>query len=247
MTPAHDDEGTTRASATGPEAEDPWGDDLWGDEGDDSRHTQIYMQVGLVVIIVAILAAVVILRSDSDDTDTAQPRASTPATAGSATSEDAPAVTSGGGGQPTGPAWPTEVNGRPAAFGELEGAPDDAPGGAEPGVYIWNDFDGWHLWVVNGDGVSGVSGQITGNDAIAGAEVVPEDAGTATPADNQITFDLSGEPEIVGINFNPGFYANSLVISIDGETGPVPAELMHLGQNLAPAENPAVIVQTPGA
>lgn len=237
MTPAQDHEGT----------EDPWGDDLWGDEDSTARPTQLYLQIGLVVVIVAILAAVVILRSD--DTDTAGDQradgatSATSATSAAAGPGDATAPT--GQPQPSGPAWPPEINGRPDAFGELEGSPTDAPGGADPGVYIWNDFDGWHLWVVNGDDVQGVSGSITGNDAIASAEVVPEGSGTATPTDTQIEFDLPAEPEIVGINFNPGFYANSLVVSIDGSAGPLPAEFVHLGQNLAPAENPVVIVQTP--
>ena len=93
--------------------------------------------------------------------------------------------------------------------------------------------------------VGGVRGSSASNVAAARAEVVPADAGTAPPDKNVINFDPPAEPEIVGINFNPGFYANSLVFSIDGPAGPIPSELVHLGQNLSPAENPVVIVQVP--
>ncbi len=243
MTPADDLDAKTGGSAADDEV-DPWDEDLWDDEPSIDGRTQLMLQLALVGVIVAIIAAVVVIKSGDDDGTSTRSATSQPATNDGVTTTVAPAVD--GGTQASGPGWPTEVNGRPKAFGELGGTPEEAPGGAEPGVYLWNDFDGWHLWVVNGGDVSGVQGKIASNDAIAGAEVVPAGAGTADPVDVVIEYDLSSEPEIAGIDFNPGFYANSLVVTVDGPDGPLPANLVHLGQNLAPAENPAVIVQVQG-
>ncbi|MBX3286440.1 MAG: hypothetical protein KF703_13925 [Actinobacteria bacterium] len=218
-----------------------WDDDVWGDEGDPpDRRTVLFVQIGLVLVIVAIVAAVLISKNGDDDGDSSTASGGTGATTQTTVPGGGAPVTGG----PTEPAplvWPTSVGGRPAAFGELDGAPGDAPGGAAPGVYIWSDYDGWHLWVVHGEGVGDVNGTVTGDDVVASAEVVPDGAGLVTMADQVIAFDIKDGETIAGFDFNPGFYAKRLEFVVNGADGPLPAELVHVGKDAVPAPTPIVI------
>src|SRR5699024_619544 len=58
--------------------------------------------------------------------------------------------------------WPTSSQFRPPEGLGGAGTPAvDVDVDAAPGVYAFQDFQGWHLWVVNGDGIGSVTGRIT--------------------------------------------------------------------------------------
>ena len=165
-------------------------------------------------------------------------------------SSDSSSQTAAGGGstgntKPAAPqyVWPEDVGGRPPAFGTFNDTPAEAKGGADPGVYIWSDYDGWHLWVQNGGDIRGVSGTIAGNDNIASVDVSPLSGGTATKAATVITFDLKDSDPIVGLDFNPGFYAVKLDFAINGPDGPIPASAIHLGKKMVPPTATPVSIQ----
>jgi hypothetical protein len=232
-----------------PSGDSGWDDDVWGDEGDPpDRRTVLFVQIGLVLVIVAIVAAVLIFKNDDDGGDSVAQGGTGTTDAAQVTEPGAPGGGTGGGA-PTEPAplvWPLAVGGRPAAFGELDGSPADAPGGAEPGVYIWSDYDGWHLWVVHGDGVGDVNGTVNGDDVIASADVTPPESGVVTLADKVIAFDIKSDEPISGFDFNPGFYAKRLEFVINGPDGPLDPALVHVGKDAVPAPSPIVLEKSPG-
>lgn len=135
-------------------------------------------------------------------------------------------------------AWPASVEGPPDGLG---GTPAEASADVEPGVYLWSDFGGWHLRVVNGEGVSGATGTITSDDEIASAEVATDGEGTARSQGEVITFDLPAEPRVVGVDFNPGFYCEQLTVALEGADGPVGPELVTVGRDRTVAAMPVVV------
>jgi hypothetical protein len=231
--------------SSGDSGDSGWDDDVWGDEGDPpDRKTVLFVQIGLVLVIVAIVAAVLIFKNNDDKDDSTASPGTGPGTSAQVTQPGTPA-TGGGSTEPAPLVWPANVGGRPAAFGELNGSPADAPGGADPGVYLWSDYDGWHVWVVHGEGVGDINGTVTGDDVIASADVTPPESGVVTLADKVIAFDLKSEEPISGFDFNPGFYAKRLEFVLNGPDGPVPATIVHVGQDAVPAPSPIVIEKSP--
>lgn len=115
------------------------------------------------------------------------------------------------------PSWPAAVEGRPSALGaQGEMPPTDEAAVAElaDGFYLWQDFKGWHLWLVGGS-----------EQDQATVEVDGEFARTSAVGDNPL---LSIEPSkavcgrgqasdhIVGMDFNPGFYTKSITVNVEG-------------------------------
>lgn len=141
--------------------------------------------------------------------------------------------------------WPDAVGGRPAGLGgENETAADVTPT-AEPGVYIWNSFDGWHLWVVNGDGLDGVSGTIKSNQDINKATSSAPDAGTATLDGSTITFDVAAGSALGGVDFDPGF-AHELTFDLEtADGGKVPADQVFTGSGPTPVDAVPVVIDKP--
>ncbi|MBX3285620.1 MAG: hypothetical protein KF703_09780 [Actinobacteria bacterium] len=135
-------------------------------------------------------------------------------------------------------AWPASAGGPPAGFG---GAPAEVAADVAPGVYFWNDFGGWHLWIVNGDGVSGMKGTITSGDEFASGEVATAGEGTATTEGKTLTFDLPAEPRVVGVDFNPGFYAEKLTVALEAGGGPVDPKLLTVGRERTVSALPFVL------
>lgn len=135
--------------------------------------------------------------------------------------------------------WPHSVDGPPAGLGE--GADQASQDLVVPGLYIWSDFGGWHIRAVNGGGVSGLSGTLEADDEVTDAKAGPSSAGDVTRDGKTITFDLPAEPEVVGVDFNPGFYTNKMTITLEGPDGPVDASLVTLGQGREIREVPVVI------
>lgn len=145
----------------------------------------------------------------------------TPASTGSA---------SNGGGTSTAtvppvatkPHWPAVVAGRPTAFGKLNDAPPSSAGDLEDGLYVWTDFDGWHLWLVGGGSDDGAT--ITADYEIAKFD----GTGGSVDADaegNLLTFSRgSADGDVVGVDFSPGIYTKTMVITVDGDLP------MHLGK-----------------
>ena len=135
-------------------------------------------------------------------------------------------------------AWPASASGPPAGLGDT---PADAAADVAPGVYLWNDFGGWHLWVVNGEGTSGVKGTITSGDEIASAEVATAGEGSAVIEAETIEFDLPAEPRVVGVDFNPGFYAEKLTVTLEGADGPVDPASVTVGREREVTALPVVL------
>ncbi len=241
------DSGTAETSAAedsiaadGPTGADT-GDTVAPSSSDDdaiaiSREKAIRIaQVGLVVL--ALLVVGVVLLTKGDDKDTASKDKTS-------TSKDADTKKS-----TAKPVWPKNVGGRPPALGKRGQAAADVTLGkdAKPGIYLWNDFDGWHLWVVNGEGVPAVKGTMTSNDTVAKAESAVPDAGTVVLVDKVATFELPTDQPIVGINFNPGFFANNLVFTLEGPDGAIDETLVHVGAKAEQAPFPLVIAKAPPA
>lgn len=210
-------------------------DDGWNDESDAPlRPLPTLGAVRIAQIAVAILALIVIgvlISNRGDDGPSGQSANTTPSDA-SDTTRQASAN------------WSNDLFGRPPSLGARGDAASKVPPGARPGLYLWNDFDGWHLWLVNGDGIPPMTGSITSDDAIAKAELAVSGAGSAEASGNSASFALPTSPGLTGVDFNPGFYAKQIVISIDGPDGPIDAKLVKTGNRGNPAPFPLVFTKT---
>lgn len=117
---------------------------------------------------------------------------------------------------------------------------------AEPGVYLWSDFDGWHLWVVNGEGIGPITGSIQANDDVADGNLAIADAGTIEVDERSFAFELPAEPGLVGIDFNPGFFTDELTIELEGPDGPIDPGLVSFGRSgESPDEVPFQLEKVP--
>lgn len=113
----------------------------------------------------------------------------------------------------TKPAWPAAVSGRPPALGKQGEPPPTSVSGIEDGYYLWQDFYGWHLWLV---GDSNATATVTVDADVAKAEAV---GGTDVQKEaNLFTVSRgSADGEVVGVDFNPGYYAKTMVVGVDGD------------------------------
>jgi hypothetical protein len=143
--------------------------------------------------------------------------------------------------EPTEKAWPTGLGPRPTGLGSTgQSTADAAAAGidAAPGAYFWRDFDGWHLWVVNGDGVSGLTGTLTSDEDFAQARLSAPGNGTVSTEGGRVKFALADDLPVAGLDFEPGFFADELELDLfsGGEpleatrllVGPEPASTMPL-------------------
>ena len=128
--------------------------------------------------------------------------------------------------------WPLALDGRPALFkNKLVAARDltDPPG---PGLYLWQDFDGWHLWIVRGAGIEGPTGVITADADFRRADLNGRPgAGGAVQLDGHaIHFDFTGSTDaVVGIDFGPGIAASTLVLDVAQDGEPLDSRALKLG------------------
>lgn len=191
-------------------------------------------QVCLVVLALLVVGVVLLTRGGDSSSD------------GSSKDDKTSTSDDGGDKGSSKPVFPAEIGGRPAGLGARgEKAPDVKVGeDTKPGVYLWSDYDGWHLWVVNGEGVPPVKGTITSNDDIAKATAAVPGAGTVKADGKVVTFDLPAQPGLVGVDFNPGFFAENLVFTLDGPDGPVPEDVVFLGSKSVQAPYPLVIAKS---
>ncbi|HWJ97320.1 MAG TPA: hypothetical protein VNQ33_04115, partial [Acidimicrobiales bacterium] len=138
-------------------------------------------------------------------------------------------------------AWPASVGGRPEGLGgEKETAGEVTPS-ADPGVYIWNSFDGWHLWVVGGEGIDGLTGTITSSDDVVGAVSSAPDAGTVSVEGKTITFDLAAGSAVAGVDFDPGF-AKELTFTLKTAGGDVAPAQVFTGASREPVDAVPVVI-----
>lgn len=141
-------------------------------------------------------------------------------------------------------AWPEMVNGRPNGLGPMGQAAADVEPMVDPGIYLWSDFDGWHLWVVAGEGIPDeVRGSVTSNDALPSMDLAVPESGSASLDGKTGTFSVSTEEAVSGVDFNTGFYATKLDVTLEGPDGPLDAKLVRLGSKLDAAPDPLKIDQ----
>lgn len=214
-------------------------------DGPDQRAVRA-LQFGVAAVIVALVVGLLVYRAVDDD-DGGSQQARTEAADRKGSGERVR------GGQRTtttaDPAvpqlrWPAEVAFRPAALGRLRQGPEDVKDPPEPGVYLFSDFDGWHLWLVRGPGVESVHGTVTSNDEMATAVAEPKRSdGSVDVDDKQFRFDLPGDVAVSAVVFNPGFYARTLVFDLQGPNGPLRPDQVHLGWGRAAATSMPVVVE----
>jgi hypothetical protein len=196
-------------------------------------------QIALVALVV-LIGVVVLLTRGGDGSDDAGK-----ATASDATSSDATST--------RGPGFPRELQRRAAVLGKNgQVATDVTPAaGAKPGVYIWSDFDGWHLWVVNGAGVPEVHGTVIGNKSLAKVALAVPNAGTVSPpiasldqAQSRSAFVLPNQPGLVGIDLNPG-YSTTVTFDLTDPDGKVlDPKLVFLGSGRVHPTNGLTFVKS---
>lgn len=114
-------------------------------------------------------------------------------------------------------AWPASIGGRPAGLGQTNQKAPDVSSTAKPGAYVWNDFDGFHLWIV--DGGTALQGTLSSDEDFGETAVAVPGAGTVAVDGKKVTFDLPASDGIVGVDFNPGFYARTVTVTLTGADG----------------------------
>lgn len=224
---------------TDPDLEDDvWADDgsVWSDDDEGRRGISPILIVAAALAILGVVAILVATRNTDDKTKTggtdqssAQGGRIGPDTAGGSTATTSKAKRR----------WPNDVLYRPTVFGKT-GEPVNRDSSVAPGVYIWSDFDGWFLWVVDPSGKAAARGSVTSNDDIAAAKLGVQGSGTVDSQGRRITFDFSGvQGKSAGAVFNPGFYGSTLLIDLDGKDLPV-----FLGSKMVKTALPITIAQT---
>lgn len=153
------------------------------------------------------------------------------------------AVATNGGLKPE-RAWPDEASGRPTGLGEEKQTAGEVEPAADQGVYIWNSFDGWHLWVVNGPDLAGLTGTITSSDDFVRATSSAPAAGTVAIDGKELTFDLSADAAVAGVDFEPGF-SRKLTFDLQTADGPVPVKLIKTGSGMASVDANPVVIDKP--
>jgi hypothetical protein len=111
-------------------------------------------------------------------------------------------------------AWPVVYSLRAGGLG-AQGSPAAQVDPKEaPGVYLWNDFYGWHLWIVTGEGVGRVTGTVTSDQSFDKAALATSNVGSIKADSKTIRFSLPADAKVVGIDFAPGFYATRLKVDV---------------------------------
>lgn len=145
-------------------------------------------------------------------------------------------------------AWPESVGGRAPGLGEVNTPAAKVDVSAKPGVYAWSDFDGWHLWVVHGAGVGAVRGTISSDEDLDKAVSARDGAGSVRLDGKTATFELPASPALVGVDFQPGFFAKRLTFDLtDADGKPIDASLVTLGRGKAATVVPVEVRKVPEA
>ncbi len=111
--------------------------------------------------------------------------------------------------------WPSGLGGRPRGLGPQGTPPPAEAGDLEPGYYLWNDFSGWHLWLVGGTDQDRVT--VTSDAEVSKANATGGEIAVDRLA-NAFAFARGGAGEpVVGVDFNPGFYSRTFIVTVDGD------------------------------
>lgn len=169
-----------------------------------------------------------------------------------ATAKDTPAETAEGGGGGEGvveggeaptattapvSSWPSEMKWKPVITGDRDQGIDAVPPEVPAGLYIWSDFQGWFVWVVDPGGKAGAKGRITTNAEFGSAALLEGATGEFVRNDSALEFDFTGVGErATGFRFNQGFFTNTLMIDLDGDDLPV-----FMGHDSTPLPAPSVL------
>lgn len=174
----------------------------------------------------------------------------------------APAAPSGGAEGPADDATP-QLTSQQAPWGAPQLTPSTLPPGATPhgcaewdgafnysgktltdGVYIWSDFDGWHLRLA-GTSIRELSGSVTGRAVPPLKSKTPGDVRVVENEHRRrIEFTVRPGPEPVGLDFEAGCEEQELTFDLKTDGAPVPVEAVHLGHRGVVDEYPLVARRT---
>ena len=225
-------------AATDPSDEPVAGDDAHPPTRWDRR---MLAALGAAIVILVIAAAVVVHRNQQR-TPAAGPHTISAADTASQTTTTPTSSTTSTTVRAATPVWPLIAQGRPTTLGP-EPTPPAQVGGARPGVYVWTDYHGWHIWIVNGGGISGLHGAVVSDALIERATPAGRDQTTVHTTNNVIQFTLPAQVPVAGIDFNPGFYSKVLRFKLDGPNGPYAVNEVMTGGFSVPASNLPLIIE----
>lgn len=133
--------------------------------------------------------------------------------------------------------WPSELKWKPVILGDRDDGFDALSPEVPAGVYVWSDFQGWFVWVVDPAGKAAGRGTVSTNSEFGSAELVDGGTGEFVREDSVLRFDFTGiDGRASGFRFNQGFFTSEVTIELEGEDLPV-----FLGNDATPLAPPFVI------
>lgn len=234
--------GVHRSHEAEADTEDRDDDDFWDDDAYEYRRRSgrrgapaWLIPIGAVAALALVLGTVLITKhycatnNKCVGSQSADKRGSTPGSGPASTGTSSPG--------PPPPSWPVEVVGQPSKVTKGPSAT------AAPGIYVWNDFSGWHLRRVSGPQVSAIRGTVTSTDKMRAGSLIGVTGGTLKVSDKSLIFDLpAGGDHVSGFDFYEGFYGATLIFDIRDAQRPLPTSLIHTGPSaLTVISNPVAI------
>lgn len=226
-------------------------DDLWlptaGDDGDGPhRSHRVRIALGVVCLSVAALAAFLVLTGDDEPDQRAVGKAvsAEPKVDASVLSsaEDAPAPAAGA----IGLVPSTVPEGAVVKCGNWDEAVNFEPQEMTDGVYIWSDFQGWHVRSV-GPSVGTVTGKISGSvRPNLFDQPEPERVDASGPEDGtEIYFTIRPGDTPEGFDFSAGCTQQALGFDLKSDAEPIDPALVHLGTKGGVTAVPFIVSRVP--
>ncbi|MCB0995485.1 MAG: hypothetical protein KDB21_10365 [Acidimicrobiales bacterium] len=186
-----------------------------------ARRRRARMVIGGALLAVGIGAAAIAIIGRGDDGSRQRPvgkltssEPASDATTATGATDDGTTTSAAADGEAVS-SWPAIVKGRPGPLG-LDGAapPAELPE-LDPGYYLFNDFNGWHLWAVGDVGDSSAEVVLDADfprvDQVGGEPDLEVDR-------NSFRLARGGADEpVVGVDFSSGFYGTTMVVTITGD------------------------------
>lgn len=230
------------------DAGEPDDEDLWGASERSGEPIDRPIVFGVIGVVAVLILAFLVFGGGGSDGDGDE---------GEAVKTTTPA------GQPPADGATTEITSQRAPYGATGITPTTLPPGAttdgcgdwdtafnfppkeiSQGVYIWSDFDGWHIRL-SGTDVPELSGSVTGQymppvQGQTGGDVTvtPDEAG------KKVSFTIRPGMEPVGFDFSTGCKQKELTFDLTTNGAPVPVDQIHLGDRGAVKEFPLVARRT---
>lgn len=135
--------------------------------------------------------------------------------------------------------WPDELDFKPTVLGGRDEGIEQVPADAPSGIYIWSDFSGWHLWIVDPVGKAGAKGNLFSDADFGDASLAENSLGTVALEGANVPYDFSTAGRVAGFHFGPGFYATSITVNPSGPDLPI-----FLGVESTPAQSPYTMTKT---